>query len=307
MEAYIPEYPDIIVYLERLEATVKGHHLEKIKLLNPFLLRTFDPPITKIENLPVQGFQRIGKRIVFEFPDELYLVLHLMVAGRLRWKPVDFKASPKTASAVFYFSHGALVLSEAGTKKRASLHIVKGKENLDDFNPGGLEIFDATLQDFKKRLFVENHTLKRSLTDPRLFSGIGNSYSDEILHAAGLSPILLTKKMTDEQVEKLFEATKKVLTAWTDKHRKMVGDGFPDKVTAFHKEMAVHGKFLQPCPVCGTKVQRIRYAENETNYCPTCQTGGRVLADRSLSRLLKSDWPRTVEEMEEFKKGDGNT
>jgi len=292
--------------LERLDATVKGHQLEKVKLLNLFLLRTFDPPISELENLPVTGFHRIGKRIVFEFPDELFLVLHLMVAGRLRWKAPDFKASPKAASAVFYFSHGSLVLTEAGTKKRASLHLVKGKEKLDNFDPGGLEIFETTLEDFKERLLVENHTLKRSLTDPRLFSGIGNSYSDEILHDAGLSPILLTKKMTDEQMEKMFESTKKVLTEWAEKHRNMVGDGFPDKVTAFHEEMAVHGKFQKPCPVCGTSVQRIRYAENETNYCPTCQTGGRILADRSLSRLLKSDWPRTVEEMEEFKKGDGS-
>lgn len=301
----MPEYPDIVVYIERLEAKLKGRICEKIQLLNPFLLRTFDPPIESIFTKKITGFQRIGKRIVFEFPDEFFLVLHLMVAGRLRWKPLSFKVSPKYALAVFVFSDGKLVLTEAGTKKKASLHLIKGKNLLNNFHAGGLEIFNSTLEDFSERLLVENHTLKRSLTDPRLFSGIGNAYSDEILHSAKISPILQTKKMSKEQIITLYTFTKQVLAKWTEKFRNEVGNGFPDKVTAFREDMAVHGKFGKPCPVCTTTVQRIRYAENETNYCPTCQTGGKVLADRSLSRLLKSDWPRTVEELEELQKGKG--
>ena len=298
----MPEYPDIIIYIERLDAKLKGEILEKIQLLNPFLLRTFDPSIDSIFSKRIIGFLRIGKRIVFELENEYFLVLHLMIAGRLRWKPTSFKATRKSASAVFVFAKGKLVLTEAGTKKRASLHLIKGKEMVQNFNSGGLEIFGSTLEEYKEKLLIENHTLKRSLTDPRLFSGIGNAYSDEILHSANLSPILQTQKMNNGQIEKLFSVTQKVLLIWAQKFREEIGDGFPDKVTAFREDMAVHGKFGKPCPVCTTTVQRIRYAANETNYCPTCQTGGKVLADRSLSRLLKNDWPRTVEELEELKK-----
>jgi formamidopyrimidine-DNA glycosylase len=298
----MPEYPDIIIYIERLDAKLKGEILENIQLLNPFLLRTFDPSIDSIFSKRIIGFLRIGKRIVFELENEYFLVLHLMIAGRLRWKPTSFKATRKSASAVFVFAKGKLVLTEAGTKKRASLHLIKGKEMVQNFNSGGLEIFGSTLEEFKEKLLIENHTLKRSLTDPRLFSGIGNAYSDEILHSANLSPILQTQKMNNGQIEKLFSVTQKVLLIWAQKFREEIGDGFPDKVTAFREDMAVHGKFGKPCPVCTTTVQRIRYAANETNYCPTCQTGGKVLADRSLSRLLKNDWPRTVEELEELKK-----
>jgi len=273
--------------------------VQNVRIASPFLLRTFDPPIASIKNKPILNFDRIGKRIIFVFEDELFLVLHLMIAGRLHWRDKDIKIPAKIGLAAFDFPNGTLLLIEAGTKKRASLHLIKGELELSTFDQGGLEIFDASLPDFKRRLLRENHTLKRSLTDPRLFSGIGNAYSDEILHRAKLSPVQLTQKMTDDQIEKLFQAIKETLIEWAERFRIETGDGFPEKVTAFRPEMAVHGRFGKPCPTCGTTVQRIRYAENETNYCPKCQTGGKLLADRSLSRLLKSDWPRNLEELEE--------
>ena len=294
----MPEYPDITIYVERLEAFLKGKTLEQVRLASPFLLRTIDPPLTSITGATVLGFERMGKRIVFVFPKEYFLVLHLMIAGRLHWREQGSKIPGKIGLAAFDFSPGSLLLTEAGTKKRASIHLLKGREQLQNYNPGGLELFTASLEDFRARLLSENHTLKRSLTDPRLFSGIGNAYSDEILHRARLSPIKLTQKLTDEQIQSLYHTIRVVLLEWTDKLRAEVGDGFPEKVTAFHDDMAVHGRFGKPCPVCKTIVQRIRYADNETNYCPRCQTEGKVLADKSLSRLLKSDWPRTIEELE---------
>lgn len=244
----------------------------------------------------------MGKRIVFVFPDAYFLVIHLMIAGRLHWREKGAKTPGKIGLAAFDFSNGTLLLTEAGTKKRASMHLVKGRDQLQEFDAGGLEVLEGSLDDFRKRLQSENHTLKRSLTDPRLFSGIGNAYSDEILHRAGLSPVQLTAKLTDQQIEQLYTAIRNVLLEWTQKLRTETGDGFPEKVTAFHGDMAAHGRFGKPCPVCGTVIQRIRYAENETNYCPRCQTGGKILADRSLSQLLKSDWPRTIEEMEQIQK-----
>jgi formamidopyrimidine-DNA glycosylase len=295
----LPEYPDIIIYIERMKALLQGQPVQGIRVTSPFLLRTFNPPIESIKNKPIFDFKRIGKRIVFVFEDELFLVLHLMIAGRLHWREKDLKIPAKIGLAAFDFPNGTLLLTEAGTKKRASLHLIKGELELSTFDQGGLEIFDASSLDFKRRLLRENHTLKRTLTDPRLFSGIGNAYSDEILHRTKLSPVKLTQKMTDEQIDKLFQAIKETLIEWTERFRNETGDAFPEKVTAFRPEMAVHGRFGKSCPTCGTTVQRIRYAENETNYCPRCQTGGKLLADRSLSRLLKSDWPRNLEELEE--------
>jgi formamidopyrimidine-DNA glycosylase len=298
----LPEYPDITVYIERLEAFLKNQTLEKVRLTSPFLLRTIDPPLSSIFNASASGFERMGKRIVFVFPDAYFLVIHLMIAGRLHWREKGAKTPGKIGLAAFDFSNGTLLLTEAGTKKRASMHLVKGRDQLQEFDAGGLEVLEGSLDDFRKRLQSENHTLKRSLTDPRLFSGIGNAYSDEILHRAGLSPVQLTAKLTDQQIEQLYTAIRNVLLEWTQKLRTETGDGFPEKVTAFHGDMAAHGRFGKPCPVCGTVIQRIRYAENETNYCPRCQTGGKILADRSLSQLLKSDWPRTIEEMEQIQK-----
>jgi len=295
----LPEYPDIVVYIERLEAILKGQTLQNIRITSPFLLRTFDPPIDSIKNKKVIGFERIGKQIIFLIEDEFFLVLHLMIAGRLHWKAKECKIPAKIGLAAFDFPDGTLLFTEAGTQKRASLHLVQERTNLKNFNQGGLEIFEASLDQFRSRLILENHTLKRALTDPWLFSGIGNTYSDEILHRAKLSPVQLTQKMTDGQIESLFEATRETLLEWTERFRTETGDGFPKKVTAFRKEMAVHGKFGKSCPICATTVQRIRYAANETNYCPRCQTNGKLLADRSLSRLLKSDWPRSLEELEE--------
>lgn len=294
----MPEYPDIVIYIERLQALLKGQPIQQIRLASPFLLRTFDPPIHAIHKKTVAGIERIGKRIVFDIQDEYFLVLHLMIAGRLHWHKKDYKIPAKLGLAAFDFPNGILLLTEAGTQKRASLHLVHGRNELNRFNQGGLEIFEATLEQFRNRLILENHTLKRALTDPWLFSGIGNAYSDEILHRAKLSPIQLTQKMTDQQIERLFHAIKETLTEWVERFRSEVRDGFPKKVTAFRKEMAVHGKYGKPCPVCGKTVQRIRYASNETNYCPNCQTGGKLLADRALSRLLKEDWPKNLEELE---------
>jgi formamidopyrimidine-DNA glycosylase len=294
----MPEYPDITIYIERLEAFVQGQVIEQIRFAGPFFLRTADPPIKSIHGAKVQGFERLGKRIVFVFSKERFLVLHLMIAGRLHWRKKGSKIPAKVGLAAFDFPDGALLITEAGSKKRASLHFVKGRAQLEPFNPGGLEVMDASIEAFRKVLLSENHTLKRSLTDPRLFSGIGNAYSDEILHRARLSPILLTEKLEKEQIERLYQATRDTLEYWTARLREEARTGFPEKVTAFRDGMAVHGRYKQPCPECGTPVQRIRYASNETNYCPACQTGGKLLADRALSRLLKKDWPRTLEELE---------
>jgi len=294
----MPEYPDITIYIERLEAFVQGQRLEQIRLAGPFFLRTAEPPIKSIHGARIRGFERMGKRIVFVFEEEQFLVLHLMIAGRLRWRKKGCKLPGNVGLALFDFPNGSLLITEAGSKKRASLHFIKGRTHLDQFNPGGLEVLDATIEAFQKVLLSENHTLKRSLTDPRLFSGIGNAYSDGILHRARLSPILLTKKMSEDQIEHLYYATRDTLEAWTKRLRDEVGSGFPEKVTAFRDGMAVHGRYKQPCPECDTPVQRIRYASNETNYCPKCQTGGKLLADRAMSRLLKKDWPRTLEELE---------
>jgi formamidopyrimidine-DNA glycosylase len=295
----MPELPDIVVYIDRLQPRVVRQVLQKVRIKSPFLVRTFDPSVSTVEGKRVVGLQRLGKRIAFEFENELYLVLHLMIAGRLRWRPAGVNLKGKIDLAAFEFPHGTLLLTEASTKKRASLHVIQGAATLAAHNPGGLEVLDATLPAFKQALQREVHTLKRTLTDPRLFSGIGNAYSDEILHRAQLSPMARTNQLKEDQIERLYEATQSTLHEWIDRLRADVGDGFPEKVTAFRPEMAVHGRFKQPCPVCGTPVQRIVYAENECNYCPRCQTGGKVLADRSMSRLLHEDWPRSIDEWEE--------
>jgi formamidopyrimidine-DNA glycosylase len=295
----VPEFPDVVVYVERLVARVVGRPLEGVRLGSPFVLRTADPPLSAVAGLEVQGVERLGKRVVFVLPDELFLVLHLMVAGRLRMKAKGASHRGKDVLAVFDFPAESLVFTEASMKKRASIHLVRGREALRGFDRGGLEVFAADGAAFAERLRSERHTLKRALTDPTLFSGIGNAYSDEILFRAKLSPVKMTGSVTDEEVATLFDATRAVLTEWADRLRAEVGDGFPDKVTAFREEMAVHGKFRKPCPVCGHEVQRIVSGENESNYCAHCQTGGRLLADRALSQLLKSDWPRTLDELEE--------
>lgn len=294
----MPELPDIVVYIERLRERIEGRRLERVRLANPFLLRTVDPPLHEAVGKTVLGLRRMGKRIVIELEGELFLILHLMIAGRLHWKARGAKPPGKVGLAAFDFPDGTLMLTEAGSKRRASLHLVRGEEELGRHEPGGLEVLDADEKQFRAVLVRENHTLKRALTDPRLFSGIGNSYSDEILHRARLSPLALTKRLTAQEITRLYQATCETLLEWLEELRRQSADKFPEKVTAFRKGMAVHGRFGKPCPVCGTAVQRIRYAENETNYCPSCQTGGKVLADRSLSRLLKDDWPRTVEELE---------
>ena len=296
----MPELPDITAYIEALDRRIAGAPLEGVRLASPFLLRTVEPPVAAVAGKRVQGLRRIGKRIAMGLEDELWLVLHLMIAGRLHWKDAG-AAIPggKRGLAAFDFPVGTLILTEAGTKKRASLHIVRGEAALNEHDPGGIEVFEASLEDFATRLTAANHTLKRALTDPRLFSGIGNAYSDEILLAAKLSPIAMTKKLGEAEIARLFAATKSVLAEWCGRLRAETGEGFPEKVTAFRPEMAAHGKFGKPCPVCGATIQRIRYATNETNYCPACQTGGKLLADRALSRLLRKDWPRSLEELEE--------
>ena len=300
----MPELPDITIYIEALERRIAGQRLDGVLVRSPFLLRTAVPPLSSLEGRPVTGLRRIGKRIAMGFDRELWLVLHLMVAGRLHWRdPQQARLAGKHIAAHFRFPNGVLFLSEASTKKRASLHLVQGEAALREFDPGGLELAGASPEAFTKALNRENHTLKRALSDPRLFSGIGNAYSDEILHEARLSPVALTRSLTREQIVRLHEAVDRVMTTWIARLRKEVGEAFPEKVTAFRPEMAVHGKFGKACPRCGAKVQRIRYAENETNYCPTCQTGGRLLADRSLSRLLRDDWPRTPEELDEMRQG----
>ena len=299
----MPELPDIVVYLQALEERVLGQRLRAIRLKGPFLLRSVSPRPDELAGKRVVAMQRLGKRLVFELEDGLFMVLHLMIAGRLHWKPAGASIKGKTSLAAFDFDHGTLTLTEAGAKKRASLHLVQGQAGLAEFARGGVEPLEASLDEFREALVRENHTLKRSLTDPRLFSGIGNAYSDEILHRAGLSPLKWTSRLGDEETRRLYEAMQSVLREWVDRLTEQAGDNFPEKVTAFHPEMAVHGKYGQPCPVCGAKVARIRYAENEANYCPACQTGGKLLADRALSRLLKGDWPRTVQELEERQAG----
>jgi len=294
----VPEYPDVTLYVEALERHVVGQSLERVRIVSPSLLRTFEPPVTSAEGRAVVGAERLGKRIVLEFEDELFLVFHLMIAGRLRWKPPAAKPPGKRGLATFGFAPGTLLLTEASTKKRATLHVVAGRAALAEFDRGGLEVLSATPAAFGAALRRENHTLKRTLTDPRILSGIGNAYSDEILHRARMSPIKWTSRLSDEEIETLLEATQATLTEWTDRLRTKLGDGFPDKVTAFHPEMAVHGRYREPCPECGAPVQRIVHASNESNYCAVCQTDGKLLADRALSRLLKKDWPKTLEEME---------
>jgi len=296
----MPELPDVTIYIEALQSRIVGQPLQRIRLVSPFLVRSVDPPLQHAEGKKVVGLSRIGKQIIWELDGKLFLVFHLMIAGRFHLKKPGTKPAGKFALAAFEFPSGSLHLTEASTKKRASLHAVYGAEALAPFNRGGLDVFNSTLHQFRETLRRENHTLKRTLTDPRLFSGIGNSYSDEILHRARLSPLLLSQKLSNEEIGRLFESSRIVLREWIDRLRVKSGASFPEKVTAFHEEMVVHGKFGKPCPVCGTKVQRIVYAENECNYCPRCQTGGKILADRSLSRLLKDDWPRTVEELEEY-------
>jgi formamidopyrimidine-DNA glycosylase len=293
----MPEFPDVTVYVERLEAKVRGDVLRRIRLLNPFLLRTALPPIAQAEGKRVLGIERLGKRIVLALEGDLYLVVHLMIAGRLRWLAAGAKPPGKIALATFEFGGGTLVLTEAGSQRRASLHLVAGRAALDAMDPGGIEVFETDLATFAERLRAENHTLKRSLTNPRLFSGIGNAYSDEILHRAQLSPVTLTRALDDAAVARLFEATRTVLREWTDRLRREAGD-WPEKVTAFHPGMAVHGRYGQPCPVCGAPVQRIVHADNETNYCARCQTAGKLLADRALSKLLKASWPRHIDDLE---------
>ena len=290
----MPELPDLTVYLDSLQSRIVNRRLLRIVLLNPFLLRTALPPITAVEGKRVLSLGRLGKRIVIALEDELYLVLHLMIAGRLRWEE---KTPKKITLALFEFESGTLAFTEAGTKRRASLHLVQGKAALDAMDPGGIEPLDSSEEAFASNLLKENHTLKRSLTDPHLFAGIGNAYSDEILHRAKLSPIAMTKSLSADEVSRLYAATKQVLREWVERLRAQAGKDFPEKVTAFREEMAVHGKFGEPCPVCGAPVQRIVYAENETNYCARCQTGGRILADRALSRLLKKSWPRSIDEL----------
>ena len=298
----VPEQPDVAIYVERLAALTVGQPLEGIRIASPFVLRTVSPSPRELTGAKVVSVERLGKRIVIGVEGDRYIVIHLMIAGRLRWKKRGEKVPNKVGLAAFDFPTGTLIFTEASPKKRASLHLVAGRGGLAEFDRGGLDVFLATPEQFAERVRSERHTIKRSLTDPTLFDGIGNAYSDEILHAAKLSPFRMTTSITDDELLRLHRACVDILTSWTQRTRDEVGDGFPDKVTAFRPEMAVHGKYGQPCPVCGTKVQRIVYADNEANYCPTCQTEGRLLADRSLSRLLKEDWPKTLEELEERKR-----
>jgi len=297
----MPELPDVAVYIERLSALFLGQTLQQTRLKSPFLVRSFEPPLSAAHGERVIGFRRIGKRIVFELSSDLFLVFHLMIAGRFHLKEKNDKLAGKHVLLGLDFAEHTLLLTEAGSKRRASLHVVRGAENLTEFSRGGLEVLGSTLAEFQEALLLENRTLKRALTDPRLFSGIGNAYSDEILHAARLSPVKLSRSLSESEIVALHAATEEVLSAWISRLRLEVGSGFPEKVTAFRPEMAVHGRFQKPCPVCGTPVQRVSYADNELNYCPTCQTNGKLLADRGLSRLLKSDWPKSLDELEEYK------
>jgi formamidopyrimidine-DNA glycosylase len=298
----MPELPDIAAYLHALEARVVGQPLERVRLASPFLLRTVRPRLEDIEGQTVRSLRRIGKRIAFKFDNGNWAVLHLMIAGRLHWRPAGAKLGGRNMLAAFDFPDGSLVLTEAGAKRRASLHLFASEAEMQTVDPGGVEVFAIDLEAFRAALMAENRTLKRALTDPRILSGIGNAYSDEILHAARLSPILLTHKLTPDEWARLFTATRETLQLWIDRLTAEADGDFPEKVTAFRKDMAVHGRFGEPCPRCGSPVQRIRYADNETNYCPVCQTGGKVLADRSLSRLLGKDWPRTLDELEALKR-----
>jgi formamidopyrimidine-DNA glycosylase len=296
----MPELPDITLYIERLSARLIEHELVQVRLASPFLVRTAVPPLSAAHGRLVRGFERIGKRIVFDMGDELFLVLHLMIAGRLRWREAGAPLHKKLGLAAFDFPHGSVMLTEASSKKRAALHVIQGRAALAAVDPGGIDVMSSSLEAFSEALTRENHTIKRSLTDPRVLSGIGNAYSDEILHHAKISPAKLTQKMTREELARLHESCKTVLQRWIDLLRSELGpEGFPDKVTAFHDAMAVHGRYGKPCPVCGASILRIAYADNETNYCARCQTGGKLLADRSLSRLLKDDWPKTLTELEE--------
>ena len=294
----MPELPDITVYIDHLETRLVGQTLEHVRLLNPFVLRSVTPPIAAAEGTKVTGLRRLGKRIVIELESELFLVLHLMIAGRLRWVGKDAKLPGRITLAAFGFPSGTLIFTEAGTKRRASMHLVEGEAALAAMDPGGLEVLDAGLEEFAARLKRESHTLKRALCDPHLFSGIGNAYSDEILHRPKLSPVALSFALSEAEVTRLYQATRATLVEWTERLRQHAGGEFPEKVTAFREGMAVHGRFGKPCPACGSPVQRIVYAENETNYCARCQTGGRILADRALSRLLKKSWPRSIDELE---------
>jgi formamidopyrimidine-DNA glycosylase len=299
----VPEYPDIELYLHALAPRVSGQPLTRIRLASPFLVRSIDPPLETCAGRRVIGLRRLGKRVVFELEAEYFLIIHLMIAGRFRWREVGAKVPGKVGLAALDFPSGTLLLTEAGSQRQASLHAVRGAAALAAHDPGGADVFTLTLDEFDRQLRRENHTLKRALTDPRLFSGIGNAYSDEILLAARLSPLQLTSRLEPSAVARLFDITRTVLCAWKDRLIEETGGDFPEKVTAFREGMAAHGRYGHPCPVCGTSIQRIRYASNEANYCPTCQTGGRLLADRGLSRLLKGDWPRTLEELERKKAG----
>lgn len=298
----MPELPDITVYIEALEQRIQGATLERVLVASPFLLRTAVPPLSSVEKRKVTEVRRLGKRICIGVEGDLWLVLHLMIAGRLHWYEDRAKALKARAIASFVFGTGTLTLTEAGTQKRASLHVVEGEEGLARLDPGGIEVFNVTEKEFAAALQAKNHTLKRALTDPRILSGIGNAYSDEILHTAQLSPFALTQKLTPDEIKRLFDAIKSSLTEWIERLREEYRGRFPEKVTAFRPDMATHGKYGEPCPRCGSKIQRIRYGSNETNYCPKCQTGGKLLADRALSRLLKDDWPRTPEELENLTK-----
>ena len=298
----MPELPDIAAYITALESRIVGKRLERVRLGSPFLLRSVQPPLSDVEGRNVERLRRVGKRIAIGLDGDLWVVLHLMIAGRLHWRNSQAKLGGRQNLAAFDFPHGSLVLTEAGSKRRASLHVVSGEANLQSLDAGGIDVFEADLDSFRRVLTAENHTLKRALTDPRLLSGIGNAYSDEILHAAQLSPVTLTNKLTESEWKRLFEATRATLELWIDRLRAEAKSDFPEKVTAFRKDMAVHGRYGLPCPRCGEKVLRIRYADKETNYCAPCQTAGKVLADRSLSRLLGSDWPRTLDELEALKR-----
>jgi formamidopyrimidine-DNA glycosylase len=298
----VPELPDITIYVERLDAYTRGKVVERVRLGSPFVLRSVDPPISAVHGKVIERVGRIGKRLVLSFPDELHVVIHLMIAGRLRWKKPGAAVAKKVGLAAFDFADGALMFTEASPKKRASITVVRGQAALDDIHRGGIDLLTASLAEVTAALRAENHTIKRALTDPTVIDGVGNAYSDEILHRARLSPFRQTRQLTDDELARLHAASREVLTEWIERLRAEVGDGFPDVVTAFHAEMAVHGKYGQPCPVCGHKVQRIRYADNEANYCAVCQTAGKLLADRGLSRLLKENWPKTLEELEERKR-----
>ncbi len=299
----MPELPDILLYLHALTPRVVGHRVERVRLASPFLLRSISPPLSELEGKTVIALHRLGKRIVFELEGELFLVLHLMIAGRLRWKEPGTRIPGKVGLLAMDFDNGTLILTEAGTKRQASLFLVNGPAGLHNHDPGGINVLEVDLETFARALREDNHTLKRALTDPHLFSGIGNAYSDEILHAARLSPFKQTGSLSDDEVRRLYEATRSTLTKWIERLRQEAGDAFPEKVTAFREGMAVHGRYREPCPDCGGPVQRIVYAANEANYCPNCQTGGRLLADRALSRLLREDWPRTLDELERRRRG----